>query len=101
MPTSCATRCTLHATAHHIALPTPPYNSIHPFIKVPPHLSAPTPGQVYGHSHCYERYYPVHNLTVLPGGGTTEGVYLDPGATVHVTSGAGLCCGSAVPTPGI
>ena len=83
----------------------------------------PSP-QVYGHVHDYERYWPVHNHSVLldhsvPGGGvgtaqpsasidsptaagaptagssTAPGrdpnptVYLNPRATIHVTSGAG------------
>ena len=58
--------------------------------------------QVFGHSHCYERYQPVFNLTVrgglAPGDGGSgtgrEAVYLDPHATVHVTSG-GQCGGLA------
>lgn len=47
--------------------------------------------QVYGHSHCYERYFPVLNLTVRPGlvEAGAHGVYWDPEGTIHVTSGAG------------
>lgn len=50
---------------------------------------------VFGHIHAYERYWPVYNHTVILNGSTTSSTstgvdrYLNPGATVHVTSGAG------------
>ena len=49
------------------------------------------PLQVFGHIHDYERYWPTYNYTVLPPVGPDSGLwrYVDPQATVHVTSGAG------------
>ena len=48
---------------------------------------------VFGHIHAYERYWPVFDHTVLNGStyvnDATGDRYLNPGATVHVTSGAG------------
>lgn len=47
---------------------------------------------VYGHVHDYERFWPVfnHTLPSPPGlGGLSFGRYINPRATVHVTSGAG------------
>ena len=49
--------------------------------------------QVYGHVHDYERYAPTFNLSVRAGRGSAFHQYLNPRATVHVTSGAGEALG--------
>ena len=43
----------------------------------------------YGHVHDYERYWPVYNETVMNGTHTELGLYYEPKATVHVTTGSG------------
>lgn len=72
------------------------------------HLCAPTPDNAgasfpvedlfyrygvdlafYGHVHDYERFWPVYNETVRKGAMTSFGRYVEPGATVHVTTGSG------------
>ena len=42
-----------------------------------------------GHVHDYERYFPVYDEHVVNGTDVTLGRYVNPGATVHVTSGSG------------
>ena len=42
---------------------------------------------IYGHIHDYERFYPVYNLKLTDD--PFKEPYVDPHATVHMTTGAG------------
>ena len=43
---------------------------------------------LWAHEHSYERLWPVYNRTVL--NGSTEAPYVNPRATVHVTTGSAV-----------
>ena len=45
----------------------------------------------WGHEHSYERLFPVYNYTMYGNSSSNKDVYINPEATIHVTTGAAGC----------